>query len=183
MNDFATVTAPGAVRIERLLPGPVERLWNYLTDPEKRASWLAGGAMDLRAGGEVEHIFHNSKWDPDGEPAPPKYAAHAQESRMHGRITACDPPRLLSYTWGHGGDEFSEVRMELTPQDDRVRLVLTHSDLRSRDTITSVAGGWHTHLDILAAQLAGRKPEGFWKTHTRLEAEYERRLPVDAAPA
>ena len=28
------------VRFERLLPGPIERVWEYLTDGDKRATWL-----------------------------------------------------------------------------------------------------------------------------------------------
>jgi hypothetical protein len=42
--------------------------------------------------------------------------------------------------------------------------------------MTSVSAGWHTHLDILSARLEGRVAESFWAKHTRLEAEYDRRL-------
>ena len=57
-----------------------------------------------------------------------------------------------------------------------VRLVLVHSRLPNREEMLSVAGGWHTHLDILADRLDGRTPPGFWATHTRLEAEYALRI-------
>src|SRR5688572_29818333 len=40
--------APDTVRMERLFPGPVERVWEFLVDPDKRALWLAGGPMELR---------------------------------------------------------------------------------------------------------------------------------------
>ena len=30
-EPFATMPAPATVRIERLLPGPIERVWAYLT--------------------------------------------------------------------------------------------------------------------------------------------------------
>jgi hypothetical protein len=40
----------------------------------------------------------------------------------------------------------------------------------------SVASGWHTHLGILADQLEGRDPPGFWSTHARLEGDYEQRI-------
>src|SRR5690606_7556689 len=39
------------VRFERVLPGPIERVWACLTEPEKRRTWLAGGTMELREGG------------------------------------------------------------------------------------------------------------------------------------
>jgi uncharacterized protein YndB with AHSA1/START domain len=52
-NDDArsTFVKPSTVRIERLLPGPVERVWAYLTESTKRATWLAAGEFDLRVGG------------------------------------------------------------------------------------------------------------------------------------
>ena len=41
MNDIGTSkmgtsTEPGTVRLERLLPGPIERAWAYLTESDKR---------------------------------------------------------------------------------------------------------------------------------------------------
>jgi uncharacterized protein YndB with AHSA1/START domain len=60
MSEFGTFTKPGTVRLERLLPGPIERIWAYLTEPDKRAVWLAGGPMELRVGGRVELQFHHA---------------------------------------------------------------------------------------------------------------------------
>lgn len=177
MNDYGTVTAPDTVRIERTLPGPIERVWSYLTDSEKRGSWLASGEMELHVGGRVEHVFRNSELTENDEPPPPKYAKYAGENRMQGQIVTCEPPRLLEYTWGEPSGDHSQVRFELAPRGEDVHLVVTHSRLPNRDQMLSVSGGWHTHLDILSARLAGRTPAGFWATHTRLEAEYARRIP------
>lgn len=180
-NDaFGVLTAPDTVRIERLLPGPIERVWAYLTESDKRGRWLASGAMDLRVGGAVELRFDNSRLTRGDDPPPPKYARHADPSSNRGHITAIDPPRLLSYTWNDAGDGDSEVRFELEPQGDQVRLVVTHFRLDSRGGLVSVSGGWHAHLGILLALLNDREPEGFWRSHTRLEAEYERRIPPQA---
>lgn len=175
--SYATLVAPGTVRIERTLPGPIERIWAFLTESDKRAQWLAAGEMELRIGGSVEHVFRNSELTENDEPPPAKYAEYGTESRMHGRITACEPPRLLAYTWGEPSGENSEVRFELSADGDDVLLVLVHSRLPNREEMLSVAGGWHTHLDILVDRLNGRIPPGFWATHTRLEAEYEQRIP------
>jgi uncharacterized protein YndB with AHSA1/START domain len=182
MDDYGIVTAPGTLRFERILPGPIERVWSYLTDSEKRARWLASGEMELRIGGRIEHIFRNSELTQHDDPPPPKYAKHGVESRLHGRITACQPPRLLAYTWGEGLGEASEVRFELSAHGEDVRLIVIHSRLATgdHDDMISVAGGWHAHLGILADRLNGRTPAGFWATHTRLEAEYEQRIPVES---
>ena len=50
-EPYATMPAPATVRIERILPGPVERDWTYLTESDKRRQWFAAGPMELRPGG------------------------------------------------------------------------------------------------------------------------------------
>lgn len=172
--DYGVRTAPDTVRVERLLPGPIERVWDYLTVGELRAQWLAGGDMEQRVGGGVELQFHNSALTEDDDAPPEKYAKH-DNARVGGTITEIDPPRLLAYTWGEE-EGSSHVRFELSRQGDQVRLVVTHSRLPGRDDMLSVAAGWHTHLDILRDRMSGRTPEGMWRTHTRLEAEYAQRL-------
>ena len=176
MNAFGAITAPDTVRIERLLPGPVERIWAYLTESDKRSRWLAAGDMELTPGGDVEHVFRNSELTSNDAPPPAKYAAQAGEVTMHGRVVECRPQRLLTYIWGDSPDS-SQVTFELTPQGDEVLLVVTHRRIPDRDQLLSISAGWHTHLGILADRLAGREPAGFWATHTRLEAEYARRVP------
>lgn len=177
-HSYGTLTAPDTVRIERLLPGPIERVWAYLTESDKRCQWLAAGAMDLRPGGSVELIFDNDRLVENDDPPPPKYAgdANACHSAQRGRITELDPPRLLGYTWNEGGGAPSQVTFELSEQGAQVHLRITHRLLRDRDEIVSVSGGWHAHVDILIARLTGRTPDGFWRSHTRLEAEYEQRI-------
>lgn len=178
MNQYAAITEPNTVRLERLLPGPIELVWAYLTEPEKRAKWFAGGPMELRAGGAVELKFRHA--DLSAEKTPPDRSKKYNEGHsFHSRVTACDPPRLLTYTWGDETGEHGEVTFELTPRGQDVHLVLTHRRLPNRKEMLGVAGGWHAHLGILEDVLNGREPRGFWSTHARLEAEYERRFAAD----
>jgi uncharacterized protein YndB with AHSA1/START domain len=65
MNERATLIQPSTVRFERLLPGPIERVWAYLVESEKRATWLAAGEFDLRLGGRIELHFENHKLTDD----------------------------------------------------------------------------------------------------------------------
>lgn len=176
-NDaYGVLTAPDSVRIERLLPGPIERVWAYLTEPDKRRQWLAAGPMDLRVGGAVELDFDNNRLTRDDDPPPAKYADHSVNT-MRGHITAVEPPRLLRFTWNEDAGSKSEVSFELSEHDGQVRLVVHHRHLSNRNGLVSVSGGWHAHLGLLVAVLSQREPEGFWRTHARLEAEYERRIP------
>jgi hypothetical protein len=44
----APIASAQSVRFERLLPGPIERVWEYLTKPDLQRSWLAESAADIR---------------------------------------------------------------------------------------------------------------------------------------
>jgi uncharacterized protein YndB with AHSA1/START domain len=167
-DEYGDVREPGTFRIERLLPGPIERVWSYLTEPGKRKKWFAAGEMDLRVGGRVQLQFRFSELSA-GKTPPTK----TNECEVPGRVTNCNPPRLLSYTWGAGPDA-SEVTFELTPEGKNVLLVITHRRLGDRGTIVSVASGWHTHLGILADLLNEREPRRFWATKVRMEEEYHK---------
>ena len=169
-DDFGTASEPGTFRIERILPGPIERVWAYLTEPEKRRKWFGAGPMELRAGGRVALQFRFSELTE--EKTPPTKDDSCQ---VPGRVIKCDPPRLLSYTWGDAPDA-SEVTFELTPRGKSVLLVITHRRLGDSGKTISVASGWHTHLDILADVIAGRAPRPFWTTKSRMEEQYGKRI-------
>ncbi len=180
-RGYGVVTGPGSVRFERVLPGSIERAWAYLTEPEKRAKWLAGGEMELWVGGRIDLRFLHADLSPTVEPTPDRYKRFEGGCSLGGTVTRCEPPRLLSFTWGEGSPGVSEVTFDLMPRDGGVLLVLTHRRLDGRVTMVNVAGGWHTHLAILEDHLHGREPRPFWSTHARAEAEYERRFGTDVS--
>jgi uncharacterized protein YndB with AHSA1/START domain len=173
--EYGIITEAGAVRFERLLPGPIERVWEYLTDSGKRARWLAAGPMDLRPGGEMELVWRNGDLAGPDQPVPPEFERFAGEHRMKGRILRVEPPRLLVHSW----DEDSEVVYELAERGDKVLLTLTNRRLPNRAEMVGVSGGWHTHLEMLAADLEGRAPPRFWDLVGRYRTEYEARTPAD----
>jgi uncharacterized protein YndB with AHSA1/START domain len=160
----ATLVKPSTIRLERLLPGPVERVWAYLTESKKRATWLAAGEFDLRVGGKVELIFDNDKLSDDA----PKGGG---TRRFEGRITRLEPLRALGYTWNWDGRD-SDVLYELTPKGKDVLLTIHHRMPDDRGLVCAVGGGWATHAGILADQLNGVKPRPFWTTHDRLMKEF-----------
>jgi len=157
------------VRLTRLLPGPIERVWEFLTDPEKRARWFAGGICEPKVGGKNDLVFQHKNLSPTEEP-PEQYKQMNNEGfTMPSTILRWEPPRLLCYTF----DDASEVTFELTEQGKNVLLVLTHR--ASGEDIPSIPGyasGWHTHFDLLLALLEGTPPPLFWSTHKRLKTEY-----------
>ncbi len=170
-EQHGTFNGPAEVRLVRTLPGPIERVWEYLTDDEKRARWFAGGTIEPRKGGKMELFFLHKNISP-GETPPAQYEKLQETGfKMPGTVLRWEPPRVLSYTF----DDDSDVTFELTPEGKQVVLVLTH---RSRgDDIPSLSGyasGWHTHFALLIALLEGTPPPPFWATHQRLKAEYEK---------
>ena len=177
MNDVSTSTMgtsteQGTVRLERLLPGPIERVWAYLTESDKRATWFAGGVFDLRVGGKADlHFDHDNISSEKRPPDRPKDG----KSDFPGKITRVEPPRLLAYTFGATNPE-SEVTFELEPRGKDVLLVVTHRRLANRTTMINVAGGWDAHVGILEDRLNGVEPRPFWTTHAKLKREYEARL-------
>lgn len=177
MNDHGVITEAGTIRFERLLPGPIERVWAYLTESDKRGKWLASGPLEQRVGGLVELRFHHVELSPVVEPVPERFKRLEDGAVIYGRVTRCQPPHTLSYTWGGETPENSEVTFELSRKGDKVLLVLTHRRLADRTDMVMVAGGWHAHLGILADYLEGVAPRPFWSAHARAEAEYERRIP------
>lgn len=46
LDLYGVLTEPATLKIQRLLPGPVERIWAYLTESELRRQWLAAGPME-----------------------------------------------------------------------------------------------------------------------------------------
>ena len=76
---FGTLIEPTTLKIQRLLPGPVERIWAYLTDGELRRKWLAAGAMEMKVGTPFELVWRNDELsDPPGK-RPPGFG---EESRL-----------------------------------------------------------------------------------------------------
>jgi uncharacterized protein YndB with AHSA1/START domain len=171
-NSHGKIVAKGEVVFVRQLPGPIERVWRYLTDAELRATWFAGGEMEPRKGGTADlHFFHANLSGP-GDVVPEEYAEFAVTGEvMRVTITGWQPPHFLSYTWNDGEEPggLSEVSFELEPVGDSIRLTLHHRKLAN---VHSVASGWHTHLTILLAKLEGGEAPLIWNTHTKYVAEY-----------
>ena len=169
MNRPVTVIEPGTVKLERLLPGPVERVWAYITEADKRAKWLCGGEVELRVGGKVHMEFDQNSLTADKNP-PPKYRDKATGSFV-GVVTRLEPLRLFAHTWTWDSNN-TEVTYELAPRGKEVLLTIVHRRVQGKDLTASVMGGWDVHTGVLEDLLNGIEPRPFWKTHTRLEKEY-----------
>jgi uncharacterized protein YndB with AHSA1/START domain len=170
-SAYGALIEPTTLKIERLLPGPIERVWAYLTKSELRRQWLASGEMELKVGAPFELVWRNDELtNPPGQ-RPPGFDV---EHRMQSRITELDPPRRLAFTWGTSGG----VSFELETKGKEVLLTVIHRRLPDRGTMLMVGAGWHMHLDVLVARARGTEPPPFWDGWSRLKTEYDRRIPA-----
>ncbi|HKU08797.1 MAG TPA: SRPBCC domain-containing protein, partial [Bradyrhizobium sp.] len=60
-DAYGTLIEPTTLKIQRLLPGPIERVWAYVTDGELRRKWLAAGQMEMKAGTSFEFVWRNDE--------------------------------------------------------------------------------------------------------------------------
>lgn len=170
MDPYGVLIEPATLKIQRRLPGPVERIWAYLTESDLRRQWLAAGEMEMNIEAPFELVWRNDELGqpghrPEGVP---------EEHRLQSRITELDPPHRLAISWGNTGG----VSFDLEQQGDEVLLTVIHRRLPDRSTLLKVSAGWHMHLDTLVACTAKLDPAPFWPGWTRLQQDYDRRLPV-----
>ncbi|WP_342360005.1 SRPBCC family protein [Terrarubrum flagellatum] len=170
-DGYGVLIEPTTLKIERILPGPIERIWSYLTDSNLRSKWLAAGAMEMKVGAPFELTWRNDELtNPPGQ----KPEGFGEEHRMQSRITELDPPRKLAIAWSGSGD----VSFELEPKGKDVLLTVIHRRLPDRKTMLMVGAGWHMHLDVLVARARGVEPPPFWDGWVRLKNDYDQRLPA-----
>ncbi|MGH7477249.1 MAG: SRPBCC family protein [Longimicrobiales bacterium] len=149
------------LRFVRVLRHPPERVWRALTEESQLAAWFPTTIEgDFAPGGALRFRFR-------GEEMPPST----------GEMIACEPPRLLEFTWGftaEGDAQPEHCRFELSPEGRGCRLTFTTTydqvGKSARD-----AAGWHVCFDLLEAELAGEPRSGSsperWKPLNRRYAE------------
>lgn len=120
-----------ALRFERLLRHPPEKVWRAITEPEQLAGWFPARIEGERAAG-----------------APLRFVQEG--GSMDGKIIEHEPPRLFGYTWGD-----AVMRFELRPDPAGTLLIFTHT-FDERPSAASFAAGWHQCLDALTGVLVGR---------------------------
>ncbi|HET6159498.1 MAG TPA: SRPBCC family protein [Dongiaceae bacterium] len=159
------------VEFKRLIPGPLELAWDYLTKPELLKTWFADVTLEPRLGGAVNVRFA-------------KDTCGAGTAGVHGMIREFRPPHVIAFTWIQrraqpdgsikDSDE-GEVRFELSERGEKVLLTLLHSRLPTNE-LASHSGGWHAYLDNLESLISGRSSIDFLEVVRRVRPKYEERI-------
>jgi uncharacterized protein YndB with AHSA1/START domain len=164
--------APDAIRLERTLDAPVEKVWRYLTEAELRSQWFMGGT-DAKPDSEFELINDHDNLSEDDVPYPENYAEFKGRVWSE-RVIRFEPPRLLETTFQGGKN--GTVTYELYPDGDRTRLILTHGGIVSPVGAQDFGSGWNSHLTVLEERLAGRTVRDFWALHAQSREEVAKAL-------
>jgi uncharacterized protein YndB with AHSA1/START domain len=147
MDPKGEMTSVPCVVFRRLLPGPIEKIWSYLTDTSLMPAWFGeDSSIEPRQGGSVRLLG----------------------GHIRGTVTQWRPPHKLIYSWNvFGPDDGPDAAsaypesyptFELEAQGDNVALTFRHFPILER-FIPQNAMGWHVMLDILAASLKGETIE------------------------
>jgi uncharacterized protein YndB with AHSA1/START domain len=133
-----------SVVFERVMPGPIARVWDYLTDTKLLPQWFGNGTIEPRLGGTVRLMG----------------------GHIRGVVTQWHPPHRLSYTWNvfdgadgpdaHSAYPESYLSFTLEQVERGVLLRLSHLPILDRFEKQN-AMCWHSFLDMLGTALQGGK--------------------------
>lgn len=158
MTDGTLETIDGrpALRFERRLAHPVQRVWRAVTEPAELAQWFVAPVPWTPALGET--------FESEGQA---------------GEIVALEEPTLLRWTWGQ-----ERYAFELAPDGDGCLLVFTHVFDDRYGPAAQHAAGWETYLARLEAHLAGvlLSEEDAHSAIGELHERYAARFGQDPAP-
>jgi uncharacterized protein YndB with AHSA1/START domain len=125
------------------IAAPVEKVWNGFVSKEANRQIFMGAdfEVDLRPGGAMA-------WSgPGRDGTPTRYVT--------GEVLRVEPLKLLEYKFGIGdGSVMSRVRVELTPETEAVKVVVTNDEWQGGDrAYAQNADGWPRILSRLKTLL------------------------------
>ncbi|WP_188195328.1 SRPBCC domain-containing protein [Nonomuraea sp. SYSU D8015] len=154
-GTLETIDGRPALRFERTLAYPVERVWRAVSVPAELERWFPAAADWTPAAGET-----------------------FEAAGATGEVTEADPPHRLAWTFA--GQLYS---FDLAAHEDGCRLVFTHV-IDDRDLAAQTATGWETYFSRLEPHLAGEylSEEVAHETWEEIHERYVERFGVDPGP-
>lgn len=131
------------IKKEIVIDAPIERVWEYLVDKDKLASWMMKVDSPPAPGQTFRFVSEpQEKWD----------------GVIVCRVKEMDPPRKFVFGWEHnviGGETVVSITLEA--EGSGTRLTLVHDGWENttgdvNDFIAEHTAGWNRKLDGLKAE-------------------------------
>ncbi|KAE9632243.1 SRPBCC family protein [Parasedimentitalea maritima] len=138
------------LQLEREFQVSPERLFHWVTTPEKLLKWWGPEGMhvpehdlDLSRTGPWYSIMQNDE---------------GQQFKVSGQVTHVDAPKSVGFTWGWHDDEDlrggeSHVTFTVVSNNDGARLLIDHRDLDDSEQSARHEAGWTSSLRKLLAHI------------------------------
>jgi uncharacterized protein YndB with AHSA1/START domain len=125
------------------IAAPIEKVWDGFVSKDANQKIFMGAEfeVDLKPGGSMT-------WSEPGKDG-------KSVRYVTGRVIAVDAPRLFEYDFGMGmGESMSHVTIELTPESEAVKVVVTNDHFDEADpAYAQNADGWPRILSRLKTLL------------------------------
>jgi len=137
-----------AIVVDKVLPFTAEKIWRALTNSDQIAKWLMPNDFVPQVG----HHF-NFRTRPMGD----------WDGVVHCEVLACEPPRLLRYSWKGGSDSGKASRLDaeatwtLTPVEGGTHVRMVHDGFVLPEhsiAYDAMSPGWGRVLDRIASVVA-----------------------------
>jgi uncharacterized protein YndB with AHSA1/START domain len=154
-GTLETIDGRPALRFERVLDHPVERVWRAISEPAELERWFPAAADWTPATGETFEAYGAT-----------------------GEVTEAEAPHRLA--WTYGADRYS---FELSDTEGGCRLIFIHV-FEDRSLAAQTAAGWDTYLSRLEPHLAGGyvSEEEAHQPWQDVHERYAERFGVDPTP-
>jgi uncharacterized protein YndB with AHSA1/START domain len=144
MNDVQSTET--TLHMTRMIPAPIQKVWDAWTQPELLARWAAPEGID--------HIEYDVDLKPGGAYTLRMKTPEGGQHTAVGVYTVVDAPHRLAYTWDwveedyHMGVE-TLVTVEFRPAGEATEVVLTHERFPVEDATQGHIEGWSSCLNRL----------------------------------
>ena len=147
------MTEERTLRIERLVAGTPESVFEAWTNPDILTKWwgpdgvtIPQHELDVRPGGKWSTTMHS---------------AEMGNRTVSGEYRTIDPPRRLVFTWawhndGERSENETEVAVDFAPVEGGTRLTLVQQRFHSIEARDNHHKGWESSVNGLAKYLAAQ---------------------------
>jgi uncharacterized protein YndB with AHSA1/START domain len=136
------------IRIERVLPATIGRVYDAWTRAELLAQWYCPNpALKLKVDADVR--------------AGGSYVVEMGPHVVRGTYLEVDPPTRLVFSWQWDGtdDAPTRVEVELTEVPEGTRMQLSHTGFANADDATNHRLGWEPELLRLVELVSAPQPD------------------------